>query len=87
MASNEIGTPGQTRDNDITPPNRPTSELAWVMQGVNKLEEKFDKLDERLRMVENKISKATGWIMAGFAFLVLLQVALRIFNVSISLDK
>lgn len=52
---------------------------------MNRLEEKFDKLDDRLRAVENKISKATGWVMAGFAFLVLLQVLLRFVNISISL--
>ena len=74
MASNDTATPDQTGNNETPPPNRPAGELAWILQGLNRLEEKFDKLDERLRTVENKI-----------VLLVLLQVLLRLFNVSISL--
>ena len=95
MASNDTATP--ERGNDQTPPpNRPAGELAWIREGINKLDgrinrldqrvdEKFDKLDERLRKVENKISTAAGWMAAGFAALLLLQVMLRFFDVSISL--
>lgn len=86
MASNDTATPDQTVNNETPPPNRPTGELAWILQGLNRLEEKFDKLDERLRTVENKISKATGWITAAVVFLALLQVLLRLVNVSISLE-
>lgn len=86
MASNDTTTPDQTGSNETPPPNRPAGELAWILQGLNRLEEKFDKLDERLRTVENKISKATGWITAAVVFLALLQVLLRLVNVSISLE-
>lgn len=53
-------------------------------EALNKLDDKFDKLDDRLRAVENKISTAKGWITAGFVILVLLQVLLRMFDIQIS---
>ena len=65
------------------PPDRP-GELAWIREAINKLDGKLDKLDERLRTVENKISTAKGWITVGFALLFLLQLVLKLFDVSIT---
>ena len=67
----------------IPPPDRP-GELVWIREALNKLDGKLDKLDERLRTVENKISTAKGWITAGFALLFLLQLVLKLFDVSIT---
>ena len=61
------------------------------MQGINQLNarigelnSKIDRMDERLRTLENKFSKAAGWAMAVVTLMVLLQIALRFINISVA---
>jgi len=54
------------------------------MNGINMLNDRIDAIDERLRGVENKISKAMGWGAAMFVILIVIQIGLRLVNVSIS---
>ena len=74
-------------------PSPDLGDSAWVMHGINRLEEKtsrlegkIDKLEERLRAVEYKISKSTGWLMVGFTLLVIIQIALRFVDISITVN-
>ncbi len=55
------------------------------MHGINQLDGRIDKLDERLRNVENKISKAMGWGTAMFVLLIAIQMVLKFANISISI--
>ena len=55
------------------------------MHGINQLDGRIDKLDERLRNVENKISKAMGWGTAMFVLLIVIQMVLKFANISISI--
>ena len=83
MADNDKASPGDV-GNQLASPSQATGESNWVMHGINRLDTKMDKLEERLRAVENKISKATGWLMAGFSLLVIIQIALRFVDISIN---
>ncbi len=56
------------------------------MQGFTRLDERIDKIDERLRAVENKISKAMGWGTAMFLVLIVIQIVLKFANISISVN-
>ena len=62
-------------------------ESPWVMNAINRLDERleqrYEALDERLRSIEKAISSFKGWLAAAVLFLVLLQVFLRVFDVSI----
>ncbi len=64
-------------------------ESQWVMNALNQLEARvdarFDRLDDRLRGVENKISWLWGGFAAVTALLTLLLVLTRILDISISL--
>lgn len=68
------------------PTTPPPNDSNWVMHAINQLDGRIDKLDERLRAVENKISKAMGWGTAMFLLLVVIQVVLKFANVSISIN-
>ena len=66
------------------------NEAGWIMHGINQLNArigelngKIDRLDERLRTLENKFSKAAGWAAAAFALVFLLQLALRFIKISV----
>ena len=67
-------------------PSPDLGDSAWVMHGINRLEGKIDKLEERLRAVEYKTSKSTGWLMVGFTLLVIIQIALRFADISITVN-
>ena len=73
---------------DIGPRQPPTpnpNDSNWVMNGINQLDGRIDKLDERLRAVENKISKAMGWGTAMFFLLIVIQIVLKFADISISI--
>ncbi len=57
-----------------TPPLRDSN---WVMNGINRLDQRLEGMDERLRKVENQISKILGWGSAMFFFMVILQIVLK----------
>ena len=84
MADEERATPDDAGVAQTAPPVLVQGEAGWIMQGINPLNARIDGLDERLRAVENKISKATGWVMAGFAIVVILQILLKFFDISIT---
>ncbi len=67
-------------------PSPDMGDSAWVMHGINRLEGKIDKLEERLRAVEYKTSQSTGWLMVGFTLLVIIQIALRFADISITVN-
>ena len=67
------------------PSTPPPNESSWIMHGINQLDGRIDKLDERLRNVENKISKAMGWGTAMFVLLIAIQMVLKFANISISI--
>ncbi|MCY4383138.1 MAG: hypothetical protein OXE44_08320 [Nitrospinae bacterium] len=62
------------------------SDPALARIKLEQLDGRIDKIDERLRIVENKISKAMGWGTAMFLLLVVIQVVLKFANISISID-
>ena len=68
------------------PTTPPPNESNWIMQGFTRLDERIDKIDERLRAVENKISKAMGWGTAMFLVLIVIQIVLKFTNISISVN-
>lgn len=93
MVDNKQTSPEDSLDNQPPlPPNLP-NEASWIMQGINQLNArigelngKIDRMDERLRTLENKFSKAAGWAMAVVTLMVLLQIALRFIKISVSID-
>lgn len=62
------------------------SDPALARIKLEQLDGRIDKIDERLRIVENKISKAMGWGTTMFLLLVVIQVVLKFANISISID-
>ena len=92
MADSKPTTPEDSPDNPPPPPGLP-NDASWIMQGINQLNArigelntKIDRMDERLRTLENKFSKAAGWAMAIVTLMVLLQIALRFIKISVSID-
>ena len=79
MSARKISGQGQ-------PTTPPPNESNWIMHAISKLDGRVDKIDERLRAVENKISKAMGWGTAMFVLLVLIQIVLKFANISISVN-
>ena len=75
VSPNEVGEPQLT-----TPP---VGESGWIMNGLNQLNDRVDKIDERLRLVENKLSKIMGWGTAMFFIVIILQVVLEYLNLLI----
>lgn len=51
------------------------------MHAISQLDGRVDKIDERLRAVENKISKAMGWGTAMFLLLIVIQIVLKFANI------
>lgn len=87
MNNNEQSTPADVGQNQqTTPPPGSIGETTWVMNGINQLNARYDGLDERLRAIENKISKATGWLTAGIVLLALLQIGLKFIDISITVN-
>ena len=58
-------------------------ELDAMRQSIEKLDARFEKIDERLRGIENSLSHYKGWIAAGFFALGILQIVLQFLNVSV----
>lgn len=68
------------------PTTPPPNDSNWVMHAISQLNGRIDKIDERLRAVENKISKAMGWGTAMFLLLIVIQIVLKFANISISVN-
>ncbi len=89
MASNGDTNPEAQRE---IPPDRPTGELGWIREALNRLDARFDKLDtrldgleERLRKVENRIYWIGGIITALVLLVGALQILMRVADISITL--
>ena len=93
MADSKPTTPEDSLNSAPPPPSSLQSDASWIMQGINQLNDrivelsgKVDRLDDRLRTLENKFSKAAGWAAAIFTIAVFLQIALRFVTISVSVD-
>ena len=72
-----------------TPPPAQVGDSQWVireLQGIRELlENRFNALDERQRKTENTLSWTRGVVVGAAVILAILQIALRIFEVDVSL--
>ena len=71
-----------------TPPPAQVGDSQWILTELRSirdhLDRRFDALDERLRKTENTLSTYRGYGLAAVALLLLLQIALRFFEVDVS---
>ena len=72
-----------------TPPPPQLGDSQWVIRELQNirelLETRFNSLDERQRKTENTLSWTRGVVVGAAVILAILQVALRIFEVDVSL--
>ena len=95
MVDREKATPADVGASQPIEPRQDGDGSSWVLNGINQINEKIDRLDdrlngridnldERIRLVENKINRATGWVMAVGAVIVVLQLVLEFFDISVT---
>jgi len=74
------------KDPPYTPPPdlTPKGEFGWVMASLNKIENKIDGLEERLRQIEGRMNKIIGALIFAAILLTAIQAFLGIPNVSIT---
>ncbi len=67
-----------------TTPDRP-GELVWIREALNSLNTRLDKIEERLRKVENRMYWIGGIITALLLAVGAIQILMRVADVSITL--